>query len=48
MVIWPVSALRCAAKAQEELYETLRRDGSARSMIDRVMFPGDGPSASRS
>jgi methylisocitrate lyase len=36
MVIWPVSALRVAAKAQEELYAALRRDGGAQHMIDRM------------
>jgi methylisocitrate lyase len=33
MVIWPVSALRCAAKAQEELYGAIRRDGGAHNMV---------------
>lgn len=28
MVIWPVSSLRVAAKAQATLYETIRRDGT--------------------
>ncbi|MFL9823616.1 methylisocitrate lyase [Rhodoplanes sp. SY1] len=36
MVIWPVSALRCAAKAQEELYATLARDGVASAMLARM------------
>ncbi len=36
MVIWPVSALRCAAKAQEELYAALRRDGGAHNMVARM------------
>ncbi len=36
MVIWPVSALRVAAKAHEELYDTLKREGLARSMIERM------------
>jgi methylisocitrate lyase len=27
MVIWPVSSLRVAAKAQAELYAAIRRDG---------------------
>ncbi|MEO8307473.1 MAG: methylisocitrate lyase [Pseudomonadota bacterium] len=34
MVIWPVSALRVAARAQEQLYATLQRDGSAAAQID--------------
>jgi methylisocitrate lyase len=34
MVIWPVSALRVAARAQEKLYAALRRDGGTQNMID--------------
>lgn len=33
MVIWPVSSLRVANKAQANLYATLRRDGSAKAML---------------
>jgi len=36
MVIWPVSSLRVANKAQEALYAALRRDGGAQHMIDRM------------
>jgi methylisocitrate lyase len=36
MVIWPVSSLRVANKAQEELYATLARDGSTKAMLDRM------------
>ncbi len=36
MVIWPVSALRVAAKAQEELYAAIRRDGGTQRQIDRM------------
>lgn len=36
MVIWPVSSLRVANKAQERLYETLRRDGSTKAMLDEM------------
>ena len=36
MVIWPVSSLRVAAKATEELYAALRTDGGAHRMIDRM------------
>ncbi len=36
MVIWPVSALRCANKAQEDLYAALRADGGTHKMIDRM------------
>lgn len=33
MVIWPVSALRIAAKAQEQLYAAIKRDGGVQSVI---------------
>ncbi|HET9107307.1 MAG TPA: methylisocitrate lyase [Steroidobacteraceae bacterium] len=36
MVIWPVSALRVAARAQEELYATIRREDGPRSLIGRM------------
>ncbi|MBW7057834.1 methylisocitrate lyase [Paracoccus bogoriensis] len=36
MVIWPVSSLRVANKAQERLYETLARDGSTRAMLPEM------------
>ncbi len=36
MVIWPVSALRMAAKAHEELYATLRETGWAKPVADRM------------
>ena len=36
MVIWPVSSLRVANKAQAALYETLARDGSTAAMLDRM------------
>lgn len=36
MVIWPVSALRMAAKAHEDLYKAIRRDGSAASLLPRM------------
>jgi len=36
MVIWPVSSLRVAAKAQGELYSTIRRDGGAEAMLNRM------------
>jgi methylisocitrate lyase len=36
MLIWPVSALRVAARAQELLYATLKRDGSAAAQLDRM------------
>ena len=36
MVIWPVSSLRVAAKAQEELYAALKRDGGTHNMVGRM------------
>jgi methylisocitrate lyase len=36
MVIWPVTSLRVAAKAQEDLYAAIARDGGAQGMIDRM------------
>ncbi|MGO4838342.1 isocitrate lyase/phosphoenolpyruvate mutase family protein, partial [Rhizobiaceae sp. 2RAB30] len=36
MVIWPVSSLRAANKAQRKVYATLRRDGSTRAMIGEM------------
>ena len=36
MVIWPVSSLRVANKAQEELYAALRRDGGSQRLVDRM------------
>ena len=36
MVIWPVSALRIAAKAQEALYAAIARDGGAQNCVDRM------------
>ena len=36
MVIWPVSALRIAAKAQAGLYAAIAKDGGAHNLIDRM------------
>ena len=36
MVIWPVSSLRVANKAQERLYAAIRRDGGTHRMIDAM------------
>jgi methylisocitrate lyase len=36
MVIWPVSALRVANKAQAELYAAIRRDGGTQNMVERM------------
>jgi methylisocitrate lyase len=36
IVIWPVSSLRIANKAQEDLYAAIARDGGAQNMIGRM------------
>lgn len=36
MVIWPVSALRVANKAQAKLYAAIRRDGGTHGMIEEM------------
>lgn len=36
MVIWPVSSLRVANKAQQNLFVALRRDGSTCKMLDQM------------
>lgn len=36
MVIWPVSSLRVAAKAQAELYGEIRRAGTPKALIERM------------
>ncbi len=36
MVIWPVSSLRVANKAQEELYAAIRRDGGTQNQVERM------------
>jgi methylisocitrate lyase len=36
MVIWPVSSLRVANKAQAALYAAIKRDGGAHKMIDQM------------
>jgi methylisocitrate lyase len=36
MVIWPVSSLRVANKAQQELYAAIARDGGTHNMIGRM------------
>ena len=40
MVIWPVSALRVAARAQEQLFAATARDGGTHNMIDRMQTRG--------
>src|SRR5918998_4034540 len=41
MVIWPVSHLRVAAKAMEELYASIRENGGTHKMVDRMQTPGE-------
>jgi len=41
MVIWPVSSLRVANKAQEKLYATLTRDGSTEAMVGDMQTRAD-------
>jgi methylisocitrate lyase len=41
MVIWPVSSLRVANKAQEELYAAIRSDGGTHKMLDRMQTRGE-------
>ncbi len=36
MVIWPVSSLRVANKAQADLYAAIARDGGTHNMVDRM------------
>jgi len=36
MVIWPVSSLRVANKAQQALYQAIARDGGTQKMLDRM------------
>jgi methylisocitrate lyase len=36
MVIWPVSSLRVANKAQNELYHALKRDGGTHTSLERM------------
>ena len=36
MVIWPVSSLRVANKAQASLYAAIRRDGGTQTMLEQM------------
>lgn len=36
MIIWPVSSLRAANKAQDDLYKTIARTGGTRDMLERM------------
>ncbi|MCQ4161998.1 methylisocitrate lyase [Roseomonas sp. GC11] len=41
MVIWPVSHLRIAAKAMEELYAAIAREGGTHTMVGRMQTRAD-------
>jgi methylisocitrate lyase len=41
MVIWPASSLRVEAKALEELYATIAREGSTESLLPRMQTRGE-------
>ncbi len=41
MVIWPVSSLRVAAKAQENLYAAIKKDGGTHSSVDQMLTRKD-------
>ncbi len=41
MVIWPVSSLRVAAKAQGELYASIRKVGGTHAMVERMQTRSD-------
>jgi methylisocitrate lyase len=41
MVIWPVSALRMAAKAHADLYASIRQDGGTHRLIERMQTRAD-------
>lgn len=36
MVIWPITALRVAARAMEDCYAELARNGTQRALLDRM------------
>ena len=36
MVIWPVSSLRVANKAQQNLFAAIKRDGGTHNMVDQM------------
>lgn len=41
MVIWPVSSLRVANKAQEALYAAIKADGGTHNQVDRMQTRGE-------
>ena len=41
MVIWPVSALRAANKAQERVFAAIKRDGGTQNMLDQMQTRGE-------
>jgi methylisocitrate lyase len=36
MIIWPVSSLRAANRAQEKVYAAIRRDGGTQNIVDQM------------
>ncbi len=41
IVIWPATAMRASARAEEEVYTTLARDGSIAAMLPRLQSRGE-------
>jgi len=41
MVIWPVSSLRVANKAQQKLYAAITRDGGTHNVVDQMQTRGE-------
>jgi methylisocitrate lyase len=41
MVIWPVSSLRVANKAQQKLYSAIARDGGTHNVVDQMQTRGE-------
>ena len=41
MVIWPVSSLRVANKAQQKLYAAIARDGGTHNVVDQMQTRGE-------
>lgn len=41
MVIWPVTSLRVAAKAQEKLYAAIKRDGGTHNCVEQMLTRKD-------
>ncbi len=41
MVIWPVTSLRVAAKAQEKLYAAIKKDGGTHNCVEQMLTRKD-------